>query len=600
MEDGGRPPYSCGNGQQRGHHPRPFFYVQPPSQPYYIHQHWQMNNPYHHYGLPTGVKLEDLCIRFHFGRPYMTPYQYMPYPGFVVPHSPLYPMDSRRMFEPRFYAPAWNDVLRPPHHQQSHTRRETVSCEVQTDPSDGISNLLDSLDKIQATERELDSGMASQSSGMSSVEEKKAQEQGDANLVSAVPDATRLESPTAAFSDSTTAVYDAESSHRSLDASSPQACWSGSLEVELPLDSSSLHEDGPDPEHPASLEFFLACDKSQVTDIQSDIPVADHSTPKCDADDTVKRADAVGPPSPSLSSGKLKDEKSGCKTLSQVDTDYKILQMPLEGVFTSEAGSHVSPLASPPYYYHRHSLSMQSTHERMSVLSPSLDELSSRDEMFSTDLEDGDLFPRQAYTGGRLAEVAEHVWLPSPKRLMCACCGKNLPKGSGRSKGHAVKAYRDEAADSEEDVRYARVPPRKHFTPRKLFLGPQRQPAKFWYKRSPYKEPADSPDPDQGYDGKPVEMSGGELQCGTCGDRFCREEHGVPEQSKRANGGGGGGGVPRRWQASPVQRQESSAPRKAMAHQRHRDDDDDNGRNDDDKELPSSHRDRGALAREPK
>lgn len=62
--DGGKQPF--GNGQQRPHHPRPFFYVQPPSQPYYLYQQWQMNNPYSHYGLPGGVKLFKLYLNYYF------------------------------------------------------------------------------------------------------------------------------------------------------------------------------------------------------------------------------------------------------------------------------------------------------------------------------------------------------------------------------------------------------------------------------------------------------------------------------------------------------------------------------------------------------
>ncbi|XP_054621590.1 bucky ball-like isoform X2 [Dunckerocampus dactyliophorus] len=602
MDDGGKPPHSCGNGQQRTQHPRPFFYVQPPSQPYYLYQHWQLNNPYNHYGLPGG---------FNIGRPFMAPYQYMPYPGFVFPHTPLYPMDYRRMFEPRFYTPTWNDGPRPQHHPQSQGRRETASSEVQTDPSDAITKLIECLDKIRATElqgaeRELDSGVASHSSGMfSPSEEKKGEEQSDANILPTALDATRLVSPAVVFSDSTTAVYDGESSHRSLDILSPQVCWSGRLEEELPLDSSSIHEDGSDPEQPAPLDPFLTHEKSEVTNIQSDIPVAGHRAPKCDGDDLVKRMDPSGPPSQSLtpsSQPALKEAKSKvAQSMNEDDPGHQILKLPLESVFTSGAGTHLSsPATTAPYYYHH--LSMQTTHERMSVLSPSLDELSSRDEMFSTDLEDVELFPRQAYSGRRLAEgigsdqapeeVAENVWLPGSKRFMCACCGKSLAKGGSRGKGH--KAYRDEAADSEEDGRYGRgceqpvrVVLRKQSAARKPHSGPLRHPAKPWYKRGQYKDPAEPLEPDEGHDPCKVDLVDGKPG-ETTGESLCRDGHSLSEQCKWADGGG----IPRRRQAAPVQRQESSAQRKVM-HQRPRDEDEDDDQ--DDKELPSSHWDR-ALA----
>lgn len=58
--DGSKQPPTFGSGQQRAPHPRPFFYVQPPSQPYYMYQHWQMNNPYSPYGLPGGSKQFEL------------------------------------------------------------------------------------------------------------------------------------------------------------------------------------------------------------------------------------------------------------------------------------------------------------------------------------------------------------------------------------------------------------------------------------------------------------------------------------------------------------------------------------------------------------
>ncbi|XP_061661107.1 bucky ball [Syngnathoides biaculeatus] len=596
MEDGGHPPHSCGNGQQRSHHSRPFFYVQPPSQPYYVYPHWQMNNPYHHYGLPAG---------FNFSRPYMAPYQFIPYPGYVVPHAPLYPVDFRRMFEPRFCPPVWSDGPRP-QHQQAHSRRETASSEVQTDPSDAISKLIECLGKIRATEqqvaeRELDSGVASHSSGMfSPAEEKKGQEEGETILLPRAPDATGLESPAVVFSDSTTAVYDGDSSHRSLEVLSPQLCWSGTLDVELPIDSSSIHEDGPDPECLSPPDPFLAHDKSEVTNVQSDIPVADHSAPISDG---VKQVDSIRPHSQSLC-GKHKDEKSVSKALSEDDPDCQILRLPL-CLFTSEGSRVLSPVS--PYYHHHHRLSLQSTHERMSVLSPSLDEFSSRDEMFSTDLEDSDIFPRRACTGRRLAEVAggdrgaEDERHPAPVKLMCVCCGKSLPKGGSRGKAHSAKAYRDEAPDSEEDIWYGREcePPfrvalRKHPAPRKPHPGPQRQQARPWYKRSQYKTPSESLNPDQGHDGKSGETSSRELQCRTCQDGLCRDEHDVSEQNKWADGG-----IPRRWQAAPLQRQESSAARKATGHQRSRDDDGD-CRDDDDDELPTSRWDRGSSLRESK
>uniref|UniRef100_A0A3B4U9M1 Uncharacterized protein n=1 Tax=Seriola dumerili TaxID=41447 RepID=A0A3B4U9M1_SERDU len=229
--------------QHQTHHPRPFFYVQPPSQPYYLYQHWQMNNPYSHYGFTDCLKSHNyvsISLGFNF-------------------------MDYRRMFEPRFHAPTWGDMPRQQHHPQPHRSREMACSEAQTDPSDAITKLIECLDKIRANElqgaeRELDSGVASQSSGMFSPgEEKKSEEQG--HVLPSVPD----DSPAVTFSDSTTAVYDGESSQRSLDALSPQGCWSAGLEEELPLDSSSVHEECPELEQPTG-EHSLPLEKEDKED----------------------------------------------------------------------------------------------------------------------------------------------------------------------------------------------------------------------------------------------------------------------------------------------------------------------------------------------
>lgn len=436
---------------------------------------------------------------------------------------------------------------RQQHHPQTQGRRETACSEVQTDPSDAISKLIECLDKIRAselqgTERELDSGVASQSSGMfSPEEEKKSEKQG--HLLPSVPDNSHLESPAVTFSDSTAAVYDAESSHRSLDALSPQGCWPGGLEEEMPLDSSSVHEECPELEQTTGEEHFLALEKEEVADIQSDILATDPSVPKCGAQEKLTPSRTPSFSSP-LQEAKSSDKspKTEHQTGSHEDTksnpSYQILKLPYVNVLASGAAG--GRLSSPVGSYYYNYLPMQTTHERMSVLSPSLDELSSRDEMFSTDLDDVDLFPRHVYTSRRLAEVkggspqaaeeAEEVWLPGSKRFMCACCGKNLAKGAGRSKVHSSKKYRDEAGDSE-DSRYGRgcdqpvrVVVRKHQAPRKPHSGPPRQAAKPWYKRGQYKDQSDPFDQEDGRDlckqdpadGEISEMTSGELQCRTC------------------------------------------------------------------------------------
>lgn len=594
--------HSFGSGTQRNPHPRPFFYVQPPSQPYYLYQQWQLNNPYGHYGLPGG---------FNFGRPCMQPYPFVPYPGFVLPHAPLYPMDYRRMFEPRFHAPSWGDV---PH--QQHHRRETACSEAQTDPSEAIAKLIECLDKIRATElqvaeRELDSGVGSQSSSVfSPVGEKKNEEQ--SHLPTALQDSC-LESPAVTLSDSTAAVYDSESNQMITDPLSPTGCWTRGLEEELPIDSSSVHEECPELERSASDKHLVPLEK-EVTDIQSNISVTDSSVSRCDAEES-SQAHSF----PSIQTA-FKEAKSSRK-VSKVgclyddtkgDESFHILKLPFDNALTPGAAGadHLSSTAAPYYYNY---LSMKTTHERMSVLSPSLDELSSRDELFSTDLEDADLLPKHVYADRRLAEVirrspqaaedAEETWLPDSKRFVCSCCGRNVAKGTGRSKASTSKMYRDEAEDSEEEGRYGRgcedpvmVVVRKHPGPKKAHPLPQRHAAKSWYQRGPYKEPSDpveeeddlvcKQDPAEVESRVGVELDSRELQCGTCRDNFCREDLTTADQGRWPDGDA----TPSRRRAGALQRQETSSQWKFIYHRPAEEDHDDD-------EPPALHWERGSMVR---
>lgn len=407
-----------------------------------------------------------------------------------------------------------------------------MACsEAQTDPSDAITKLIECLDKIRASElqgaeRELDSGVASQSSEMFSPgKEKKSEEQG------AAPDDSRLDSPAACFMNSTSVEYDGEASQRSLEAMNPQECWSGGLEEELPLDSSSVHEECPELEQPP---FEI----EEVADIQSNILVTDQCGLRCDAEEPSSPSSHQPAPKEAKSSDRVSKTEHPMSSFDQVKPDqgYQILKLPFESVLTSGAGGGLSSPAAPYYY-----LSTQTTHERMSVLSPSLDELSSREEMFSTDLEDVDLFPKHVYPGRRLGELVgaspqaagdvEEVWLPASKRFVCTCCGKSLAKGTSRSKVHSSKVYRDELGDSEEESGYGRgceqpvrVVVRKHSAPRRPHSAPLRHAAKPWYKRSPYKDSSGLADQEEGHhvckqesaDGESRDVAGSELHCRTC------------------------------------------------------------------------------------
>uniref|UniRef100_A0A3B5KIE4 Bucky ball n=1 Tax=Takifugu rubripes TaxID=31033 RepID=A0A3B5KIE4_TAKRU len=472
-------------------HSRPFFYVQPPSQPYFLYQHWQMNNPYSHYGLPGG---------FNFGRPAVHPYMYMHYPGFVYPPGPVYPVDHRRVFEPRHPAPAWSDV--PPRQHCSQPCREMACSEAQTDPSDAVNKLIECLGKI----RELDSGVASQSSGIfSPADEKKSEEEAEA--LPLVPEASCLGSVSTTCSDSAVAVYDAESSNRSHDPLS----WSGGLEEDLPLDSSSVHEE-------------CSQQPGEVSDIQTSTSVTPLSVPN-----ELLRPAKMASSQPGRQDAEH-DDKGPKAERQGADQDYQIIKLPFESILATE-----DQAAGQRYGY----LSMRSTHERMSVLSPSLDELSSREDIFSTDLDDADLYPKRVYAGRRLVEVVsrspraaeevEEVWLGGSKRYVCACCGKNLTKVASRGKGH--RTCWDEGGDSDEDSQYGqgceqpvRVVVRKHVVPRKCHSALPWHVTKAAYKRGQYEDPADPANPEEGpalklevSEENPEESN--DLQRGTCQGR---------------------------------------------------------------------------------
>ncbi|CAL8319334.1 unnamed protein product [Boreogadus saida] len=646
MDDGGQPSNSFGNGQpsRTPQHTRPFFYVQPASQPYVpmYQQHWHLNNPYNPYGMPGG---------YNVGRPYGQPYPYMQYPGYVLPQQMMHPLDYRRMYEPRFQPPPWADMPRPPPQQPqqyqypppppSPLRREMACSEVQTDPSDAINKLIECLGKMRGVElgvaerelgvaerelgvaerelgvaeRELDSGVGSQTSGsFSPEEEKKSEEEGVSRAAAAAASASASAStssssssssssstsgaqpsPGVTLSDSTTAVYDAESSHRSLEDLGTPGAWSVGFE-EPPLDTSSVREGGTTTPSssgaPAPAEtrgLFAFCLPGPLPDRRATVAPRAEERP---AEVEVRRADGVAPAAAAAAAAGVDlgsdpeerlpetvavlhraQEEEWCPTAAVADLSHRILRLPFEPsapfagdpLRSSPSSRGTEParlapgcLASPLYYGY---LPRQRTQERLSVLSPSLDELSSRDEMFSTDLDDMDLFPRRVYAGRRPAAASGHrtteeAWpAGGAKRYSCACCGKGLAKAAAggaaaaaaasRSKGSDVRSYRDETGDSDDECRYARSPPdraaaRKPLAGRKAeSVSLRHASSKHPHKRLQCKEGSSVADGEEGRDRRVVEEDGGgggggggeagdltsgDLQYITCKDQQCRED----------------------------------------------------------------------------
>ncbi|XP_016376295.1 uncharacterized protein LOC107714843 isoform X2 [Sinocyclocheilus rhinocerous] len=456
---------SMGVGQP--HHPvnhtRPFFYVQPPSQPYFMYQ-WPMN-PYGHYGFPGPA--------LHFGRPYVAPYQFMQYPGYVMPHAPMQPIDYRRI-NPHFPSVASYDLRVRQHYQHAGMHRETACSEVQTDPSDSVNKLLDKIKSLKASEQGGDKGLNTVVSSTPDVvqgeqltclnEDSKLELASQEGKEEQVNQVTR----TTTYSDS---AYDAESSQGRLDE-----CV---LSDVLPLDSSSVHEEEDADDEQQSVPDETCCLNGKSTTSATGNVLC--SGVKGTADPT-ENLDLEKPGDELVHNIASTDAAAVMEHLIKLSEDfdlqYQILRLPCNKTTTGlSLEREVDPLVYfdspstllPPQNYlssigsaYSYSYYPQVTQERQSVLSPSIDELSSRDEMFSTDVEDLDLIPGHVYVGGgKLAETSD-VPVRSRKELlsvektcpvcqkMCVRCGSSLQDEVGMCKvAEHSHLERDEASDQD-------------------------------------------------------------------------------------------------------------------------------------------------------
>ncbi|XP_060761602.1 bucky ball isoform X2 [Neoarius graeffei] len=452
MEDVSHPSQSdVEQPQPPVNHSRPFFYVQPPSQPYFMYQ-WPMD-PFGQYGFPGPA--------FPFGRPSMPPYPFMQYPGYVVPHAPMQPTDYRRI-TPFFPSVASYDLRFRQHFQQMSMHRETTSSEAQTEPGDLVSKLMDDLEGLQACDKSRaqvkePNVMASSTPAVVTFThevEKMNYRENELNMkpVSQLDqaDLDDLVNPVM-LSDS--AVYDAESSQGQL-----EECV---LSDVLPLDSSSVRDESQrrgQEYRQGDLEMPCFQDEKSGT---SNVGDGSHSTEVQDSgahtsncngtsdlceDKTSIQSEKVE----NLSLGSVEVTKPLLQMTADCDLPYQILHLPCnksttglllqkeaDSLLYMDAASVLLPSKrytfGSPYTHNYYPLVAP---ERQSVLSPSLDELSSRDEMFSTDVED-ELVSGQAYIdGGKLAETSAvpiHSKMdPADKPCSvcaktCACCGASIP-----------------------------------------------------------------------------------------------------------------------------------------------------------------------------
>ncbi|XP_076844076.1 bucky ball-like isoform X2 [Brachyhypopomus gauderio] len=425
-------------------HPRPFFYVHPPVQPFYTYQ-WHTNNPFSPHNVPASG--------FHFGRPYMVPYSYLQYPGYVVSQPAMHPVDYRRIYERNVpHAPSATDSDITFRHQHCNAQRETTCAGAQTEPCDALNKLIECLDQLRAGEgssqRELDSGVVSQTSGLfSPVAEIKKDE--DNVLCGSMLTHCKAE----------------EACH--VGDFNQQEDWSLDLGKETPLDSSSVHEGAVLDEEDQYLHQEYTDSHCIISQNQSLLPISNSERNYQDkkvshevlqnneeiqwnCSNGIQPSSESSPAQPSSSrTTEGRDPEDIQKPPADVAGDFPccILRLPFEKVLSSSVyvPSATSSLGSPFSYRY---CPPQLASERMSVLSPSLDELSSHDEVLSTDIEDKDLFPTRMYTRGKFAEVTSKKNHPSvggihsdmcllyPKRLTCAMCGSNTFREMHKHKNH--------------------------------------------------------------------------------------------------------------------------------------------------------------------
>ncbi|XP_062375657.1 bucky ball [Sardina pilchardus] len=403
-----------GNWGHQPHHTRPFLCVPQPTQPYFTSYPWNMN-PYSQYGFPWPA--------MSYGR-YMAPVQYMQQP-YVVPQAPLYP-DYRRSFSHHYPLPPAQDGIVPYHAEQSSLLRETACSEAQTEPYDVVSD-------TDPPAEDMGSNRAVFSSTPAAVlyPGKEEVPSGSDRPVSDAPAPQRVRFNSQkqgdpaiqqkSLGESSAALYDAESSQGCL-----EECV---LSDVMPLDGSSIQdvcltEKGSASDQPSQ---NLAVEDGQQIEDGATTPYPDSGVHECGpSNQSVESKEAISP-SESLPSKDYSDLVSGSDPIPGADSlvspgsedvedlPFRILRLPCTKMTTTSLLDKSNPLwcaekassLMPPdscflrtgsYSYYPHA-----DQERQSVLSPSLDELSSRDELFSTDVEDVDLVSEPVCVqGGRL------------------------------------------------------------------------------------------------------------------------------------------------------------------------------------------------------
>lgn len=399
-----------------------------------------------------------------------------------MPHAPVHLLDYRRMCDPHFNSAAYDVVRRQ--HLHGNVSRETTCSGAQTDPSDALNKLIECLDKLRASEtsseRELDSGVVSQASGGCSPREEPKKEEPEEGRKQEMSHTQTRAPPGALFNDASTALC-------ALDTTKGQReGWSMDSDGEPPLDTSSLHEKQEsleEDEENNNDAHFHQC-HTEKKDLTSDHQQAHsvccgegknsssegfHSHPdssKGPEDGSTQGTQEASKRASSHSEPRTATRGSDeANDVDDHDLPYRVVRLPFGKVLSTGALQKDIPVKAPampplslgnPFYYSY--CAPQLAQERLSVLSPSLDELSSRDEMFSTDLDDMDLFPGHVYAGGRRPEVTG-VEVQKPtltegdtvclRKSRCTTCGLKLPKKTVTSEACSSGAY---CCDAQADL----------------------------------------------------------------------------------------------------------------------------------------------------
>ncbi|TSN21232.1 hypothetical protein Baya_9307 [Bagarius yarrelli] len=393
---------------------------------------------------------------FPFGRPCMSPYQFMQYPGYVVPHAPMQATDYRRA-GPLFPSVASYDLRFRQHFQQMSVHRETTSSEVQTEPGDSVSKLMDSLENLKACEKseaaKQPKVMFSSTPAISFTQEVDKMNYGDEELN--IDPASRINKADRNELMNLVTLCDSAVDNVVSSQGHFEECV---LSDVLPLDSSFIRDERQSQDYKrGELEMpqhlyekygtNLARNQSHLT---SDQDSGAHVSDCNEMSDLFEsRASSQSEKVENLPANSAKVTEPLLQISADCGLPYQILRLPcnktttglllqkdLDTLLYMDAASMLPSKQYPFGSTCVHNYYPQVAPARQSVLGPSLDELSSRDEMFSTDVEDDPPSGQTSRDGGKLDETSSvpacletdpadeacSAWAKT-----CACCGASLP-----------------------------------------------------------------------------------------------------------------------------------------------------------------------------